>query len=37
MQKMVTIQSQVQRDVIEIVQDFESFTEKKLLPCSNGL
>ena len=32
MQKMVTIQSQVHRDVIEIVQDFEMFSEKKLLP-----
>ncbi|MEG0487731.1 MAG: hypothetical protein RR575_07325 [Acinetobacter sp.] len=32
MQKMVTIQSQVQKDVIEIVQDFEYFTDKKLLP-----
>ena len=32
MQKMVTIQSQVHKDVIEIVQDFELFTETKLLP-----
>lgn len=32
MQKMVTIQSQVHKDVIEIVQDFEVFTDKKLLP-----
>ncbi|WP_266125993.1 hypothetical protein [Acinetobacter bereziniae] len=31
-QKMVTIQHQVHRDVIEIVQEFESFTETKLLP-----
>lgn len=30
--KMVTIQHQVHRDVIEIVQEFESFTENKLLP-----
>lgn len=29
---MVTIQHQVHRDVIEIVQEFESFTETKLLP-----
>jgi len=32
MQKMITIQSQVQKDVIEVVQDFESFTDKMLLP-----
>lgn len=32
MQKMVTIQSQVQKDVIDIVQDFEHFTDKTLLP-----
>ncbi|MBP2543611.1 hypothetical protein [Acinetobacter guillouiae] len=31
-QKMVTIQHQVHRDVIEIVQEFEDFTENKLLP-----
>ncbi|WP_315077730.1 hypothetical protein [Acinetobacter guillouiae] len=31
-QKMVTIQHQVHRDVIEIVQEFEEFTENKLLP-----
>lgn len=32
MQKMVTIQHQVHKDVIEIVQEFENFTETKLLP-----
>ena len=32
LQKMITIQHQVHKDVLEIVTDFEQFVEKKLVP-----
>ncbi len=32
LQKMITIQHQVHKDVLEVVSDFESFTEKKFIP-----
>ena len=32
LQKMITIQHQVHKDVLEIVADFEHFVDKKLVP-----